>query len=202
MHLIENEDEIYDKLQAQCLKMFEADEKLTVIDMAITLMDNEEVPMHYPFHHFIVPAVLLTATKKAQQAARDELCISLTEALKRSKYVLGGFCGSHGACGAAIGMGIYMSIATDNTPMSTRTWSWVNQATGVCLQEISKIPGPRCCKRTVFIVLKTAITFVKEKLNIDLPMQEQIICKYYERNAECKRVLCSFYQADSEGEKE
>ncbi len=189
----EGEAEVYRSLLSQCLEMFAAQEEISVLDLAVRLMDNEKVPMHSPYHHFIVPAVLLTASMKAERATQAGLRVSLEEALKRSKIVVGGSCGTYGACGAAVGMGIYMSIFTDTTPMSVETWSWANEATGLCLQEIAKIPGPRCCKRVVFITLRSAVPFIKDKMGLSLPPVGQIWCKYHPRNKECKQELCPFY---------
>ncbi len=193
MDPINNEAEVYEKLLSQSLQMYDSHEELSVIDMAIRLMDNPEVPMHCPFHHFIVPAVLLTASAKTSGIPSTKLDVDLHEALKRSKLVIGGSCGIYGSCGAGGGMGIFMSIFTDTTPMSVETWSWANKATGLCLQEISKIEGPRCCKRVVFITLTTAVPYIKEKLNISLSPIDQIQCKYYQRNNDCKKQLCPFY---------
>lgn len=193
MDPINNEGEVYENLLMQSLRMYDSKEDLSVVDMAIRLMDNPNVPMHYPFHHFIVPAILLTACAKASAIPAAKLDANLHEALKRSKFVLGGSCGNYGACGAAVGMGIFMSVFTDTSPLSVESWSWANQATGLCLQEIAKIDGPRCCKRVVFITLKTAVPYIKEKLNISLTPMDEILCKYHQRNAECKKKLCPFY---------
>jgi len=186
----------YPSLINQCLEMFRSDEEFTVLDIAVALMDNELVPMHYPYHHFIVPAALLTACHKANQSSEAQLQESLNTALDRAKIVIGGYCGSHGACGAGIGMGVFMSVYTGNTPMSVESWSWANEATGLCLQEIAAVPGPRCCKRVTFITLKTAVPLVRERLGIPLAEIGEIECKYYERNKECKKKSCPFYPAE------
>ena len=62
-------------------------------------MDLEGLPMHCPPHHFMVPAVLLTACALQEGKTREELEKLLTEADKRAKKVLGGFCGNYGNCG-------------------------------------------------------------------------------------------------------
>lgn len=201
MELVKNEDEVYFGFVSDCLEMFAADGEMTVVDMAERLMDHENVPMHSPFHHFIVPAVLLTASMKAIKASQDDLQSSLNEALKRSRIVPGGSCGFFGACGAAVGMGIFTSVFTETTPMSVKTWSWGNEATGRCLQEIAKISGPRCCKRVTFITLKTAVPFIQEKMNISLPAVDQIQCKYSSLNQECKKKACPFYGCEDQQEK-
>ena len=155
---VRNDEIIYDKLLEQCLDIFRKKEiKNDVYNILITLMDNEDVPMHYPYHHFIVPASLLTASCMIQDNDEEELNAMLKIACERAKTVLGGYCGSHGACGAGIGAGIFMSVYTDTTPMSVESWQWTNEITGICLQAISKKQGPRCYKRTVFLSVKAAI---------------------------------------------
>lgn len=196
MNLSINENEVYDILLAKCLEMYISKESLNVFDMATKLMDYEGIPMHHPFHHFIVPAVLLTACFKAQKKPYSELLESLDEAMVRSRNILGGFCGNYGNCGAAVGTGIFMSIITDTSPLSEMTWAWANETTGICLVEISKIPGPRCCKRTVFIALKNALQIIKNKLQIELPFKNEIICRYHKHNAQCKKELCPFYKSE------
>jgi hypothetical protein len=195
MKLMENEYEVYDLLLQDCMNLFNSAESPDVIEMAMRLMDRPCVPMHYPFHHFIVPAVLLTACMKVEGRQPQELEAALHEALKRSQNVLGGFCGLYGACGAAIGVGIFYSVFTDTTPMSVKSWAWCNAATAKCLEEISSVEGPRCCKRVVFMALKTALPDIKKNLNISLPEHGPIVCQYSERNKECKRTQCPFYHS-------
>ncbi len=64
--------------------------------------------MHGPEHHFLVPAVLL-ASYYDKPAFSEERASKIKEARRRAKAVLGGFCDSHGNCGAAVGVGIYPS---------------------------------------------------------------------------------------------
>lgn len=75
------------------------------IKMAEELMTHPSIKMHGPEHHFLVPAVLLTAyLNKTNDTNRLEKL--LNEGAKRAKNILGGFCGFYGACGAAVGTGI------------------------------------------------------------------------------------------------
>lgn len=194
-HAINLKDEIFEEIQAVCLKEYEK-ETIELSSLAMRLMDIEGIPMHYPYHHYIVPAVLLTAACKKTNRDREELDEMLDIAMARAKNVLGGFCGNYGACGSGIGTGIFMSVFTDTSPMSEKTWQWANEITGVSLQEIAKIPGPRCCKRTGYLAFQAAVPYVKEKLGIELDLDGQIKCKYHERNKECKKALCPFYPQD------
>jgi len=64
-------------------------------------MKNPKIKMHGPEHHFLVPAVLLSAyyNKKKDSRKKED---KIKEARKRAEKILGGFCGSHGICGAAM----------------------------------------------------------------------------------------------------
>ena len=53
-------DEIFGAIKEKCLTLFD-EKKTDLYEMAAELMDIREIPMHYPYHHYIVPAVLLTA---------------------------------------------------------------------------------------------------------------------------------------------
>ena len=61
---------------------------------------------------------------------------------------------------------------------------------------MSKIGGPRCCKRNAFISLSTAVDFVKEKYNIDIEKSE-IICNYNHLNKQCLGKKCPFFKEKS-----
>lgn len=63
---------VYGRLIFACRALYTSAEPESVAEMAMRLMDIEGVPMHAPYHHFIVPAVLLTANLKAKDASRDE----------------------------------------------------------------------------------------------------------------------------------
>lgn len=191
-HQIVLKEEVFEAIKNEAIEAFnEGNTELSSI--AMRMMDVEGVPMHYPYHHFIIPATLLTAACKATGKSVEDLKDMLDTAEGRAKNVLGGFCGDYGACGAGVGTGIFMSVYTGASPMTQDNWSWCNEITGISLQKISSIPGPRCCKRTGFLALKTAVPYISEKLGIELKIDEEVKCKYYEKNTECKKSLCPFF---------
>jgi hypothetical protein len=80
-------------------------------------MRAPSVNMHGPEHHVIVGAALITAYRNAGGAAEPlEKLLGTVE--KRGNKVPGGTCGFWGACGAALGAGIFLSAATGSTPLS------------------------------------------------------------------------------------
>jgi len=86
------------------------------IELAIALMRHPGVRMHGPEHHFLVPAVLLCAYYNPVE--RYSMRKKIRQARIRAEKIMGGFCGSHGDCGAAVGTGIFISLITEATPLS------------------------------------------------------------------------------------
>jgi hypothetical protein len=162
------------------------------VGLAISLMKSPSVKMHGPEHHFLVPAVLLSAHYNRHGNA-EEKAKKIRVARQRAEHVLGGFCGFYGACGAAVGTGIFVSLITDSTPLSTGSWGLANRMTAESLRRIGAIGGPRCCKRDSFIALKTAGEFLKSELKTDLAVPDKIACAFSELNRECLLKDCPFH---------
>jgi hypothetical protein len=149
--------------------------------------------MHGPEHHFLVPAVLLTAyynMKNEPVKKKEKLLI----AEKRAENVLGGFCGFYGCCGAAVGTGIFMSLITDATPLSKEEWQISNLLTANVLLSISYAGGPRCCKRDTFIALLETIRYLHDNFSMSLGNNESIKCEFNNLNKECLKNNCFFYK--------
>ena len=159
--------------------------------MAVSLMRNRVIKMHGPEHHFLVPAVLI-ACYYNHLGEDDKKRASLVMARKRAELVPGGYCGTHGACGAALGAGIFASVISGATPLSEKEWSFSNRITGKSLMAIASKGGPRCCKRDSFIVIGIALEFLQEEFNVELPKSE-VHCEFFERNRQCLFENCSFY---------
>ena len=113
--------------------------------------------------------------------------------------VPGGFCGSHGTCGAAIGTGIFVSLITGSTPLKKQEWSLANQMTARSLMTIARHGGPRCCKRDSWLAIRTAVTFLSERFGITLPVPETVRCEFGDINRECLREACPFHAGYATG---
>lgn len=183
----------YAAFTEKCLRFYKEKDSRTVWEWAMECMDLEGLPMHCPPHHYLIPAVLLTACAAADGRPEEELAAMLAEAQKRAKKVLGGFCGYYGSCGAGVGVGIFLSVYTGTTPLSGETWQWVNEATGRSLLKIASMEGPRCCKRNSFLALEEAAAIIRENLKIELAKPERVVCHYSENNKECKKEKCPYY---------
>lgn len=195
-HEIVLKEEVFEALKQHCLEVHAAHRQMNVDELLMELMDNPDVPIHYPYHHFIMPAALLTLAAVEKDLPAEELGEMLETAKGRAKNVLAGFCGNYGACGAGVGAGIFLSIFTDTSPMSESSWQWVNELTGLCLQKLAGVPGPRCCKRTSFLSIQESVPYINEKLGLHLAFSSDIVCRYYERNQECKKEACPFYHPE------
>lgn len=179
-------ENVRDAIEKHCLTSTSEDP----IWLAEELMAIPKVKMHGPEHHFIVPAALLTAYYNHKNQS-DEKAKKLNLAKKRSKNILSGFCGFYGTCGAAVGTGIFMSLISDATPVTSNSWKDCNRMTGQSLLKIAEFNGPRCCKRDSFISIEQAVDFLKEEMGTILPVK-QAFCSYSEINHECLGEACKY----------
>jgi hypothetical protein len=163
------------------------------VELAVILMKSPSVKMHGPEHHFLVPAVLLSAFHNAS-GNPEEKETTIRKARERAENVLGGFCGFYGNCGAAVGTGIFVSVMTGATPLSQNEWRQANLMTARSLTAIAESGGPRCCKRDSFLAILEALQFTKEEFGVQMGNgSAKVICGFYPMNKECKKNSCAFY---------
>ena len=160
------------------------------IEILEKMMSMNFCHMHGPEHHVMVGASLLAAYKNA--GGEIDLTSALSEMQVRGKQVPGGACGFWGACGAGISTGMYMSIITKSTPLAKEAWGLSNQMTGLSLSAIGKNGGPRCCKRDSYLAIIEAVGFTKEKLNVEMKLDE-IKCSRSKLNNQCIEERCPFH---------
>ncbi|MDR0858364.1 MAG: DUF5714 domain-containing protein [Oscillospiraceae bacterium] len=173
-------------IRAVCLEAA-GDEPYAV---ALAVMRSPAVHMHGPEHHIIVGSALAAAYCRAA-GQTEKLAGYLNVIEKRGKKVPGGTCGFWGACGAALGAGIFLSAVTETTPLDAETHGLCNRLTARCLMTIGEIGGPRCCKRNTGLAISEAAVFVREHLGVSMS-KPQIICEFSERNKECIGTKCPF----------
>lgn len=161
------------------------------LKLADSLMKHPAIKMHGPEHHFLVPAVLVTTyySVRGEGSKTEKLAI----ARKRSEDVKGGFCGTHGACGAAMGAGIACSVLSGATPLAKEGWRLSNLMTAACLTAIGEAGGPRCCKRDTYLALQVGRDFLNDHLNANLPAGNQPVCTFAASNKECIETDCPFF---------
>ena len=195
-------EEVFERLKDECVKALKTRSVSRADEMINILMDTEGVIIHCPYHHFIVPAVLLTMAALEKYKKEDELRAWLDLAEARAKDVPGGVCGNMGNCGSSVGAGIFMSVYTNASPLSVQNWQWANELTGHCLLRIASYGGPRCCKRTCYLALMEAIPFINDKLGLNLKFNDAITCKYSAQNNECLKYNCPFFEKHLRNSKE
>ena len=161
------------------------------VDIADEIMASSFVHMHGPEHHFIVGASLLCAFCNTYGEVALEN--ALNAVISRGKKVPGGFCGMAGCCGAAVSAGIFLSVILKATPMSKEEWALSNRMTSRCLEAVSRLGGPRCCKRDSYTTILAAAEFLREELGKPLGVSDEILCSHFGGNAECLKVECPYF---------
>ena len=71
-HNIVLKEEVYQLITEKCLQFYREGRR-DIFGMQQEVMDLPEIPMHYPYHHYIVPAVLLTAADVYKGKTEDVL---------------------------------------------------------------------------------------------------------------------------------
>ncbi len=167
------------------------------VALAVAAMRHPKVKMHGPEHHFLAPAALVAAWCNVRGEAHRKEAL-LAEVRRRSEPVCGGFCGFQGACGAAVGTGIFVSLVTGATPLSTSARGQSMRVTSEALQVLAGLDAPRCCKRDTFLSLLSAARFARAHLGVELPARGPT-CEFHTRNRECLGARCPFYPKRAKG---
>ena len=188
-----HQKDVCDLIEEYCVNS----KMLNPIELVNEIMRNKSIAMHGPEHHFLVPAVLLACyynNKEQRQRNKKE---KIAIAKKRAREIPSNSCGYLGACGAAIGSGIFMSIITESTPYSEERWTKANELTGKTLVELSKVTGPRCCKRAVFTAIDESERFLQKSLNLTIMgTNDVIICEHSKNNNQCIGKKCTYNRAN------
>jgi len=166
------------------------DTPLTLLEL---VMHHPRVPMHGPEHHAMVPAVLVAA---AHHAGHEVAEGTLEKAIRRGSDVPGGWCGSHGSCGAGIGVGIAVSLLTGATPLTGAPRGLAGEATAFVLGRLAD-GYPRCCKRASRTAVIAGVEFIRERLGIPLNQGGPVACHDAARNRECVLRQCPYYASDA-----
>lgn len=169
-------------------------ESTNPLEISMWLMEDYHVFLHGPEHHYLIPAALITAycNKYEDKSTKKNRLLTAKE---RSSTVPGGFCGFYGACGSGIGCGIFASVITESTPLTTDSWGFANRMTGFVLYALGEIGGPRCCKRNGWYSIIKACEFLENETGKRLfdYKNAKPICIYKNKNTECLRLNCPFF---------
>jgi hypothetical protein len=169
------------------------------IEMADTLMDLSDMPMISAVHHPMIAGVLVAAYRNATGLVSDE---DVKEAIKRGAKVPAGFCAMYGTDGAAIATGIALSVIlkTNHLAEKDKERSLTHTMTAKALAAIADNQGARCCKRSTWDVLKAAIQYFNDVLNVQLNSPVvKIQCKYAGRYKNCNNEICPYFLTGDKG---
>ena len=183
-------DSCHSKAAIEVLKNVLARSKSTnPAEILERVMAYPSVPMHGPEHHVIVPAVIIAAVRNAGYLVPEG---AIDKALERASKVPGGWCGLYGDCGAAVGIGIAVSVLTNATPLTGKERGLALGATALALSKLLD-DQPRCCKRSSRIAVEAAVNYLEDKLGIKLGQSKLIPCAYTIRNQQCAKGECPYY---------
>ncbi|MEA4900868.1 DUF5714 domain-containing protein [Desulfitobacterium sp.] len=186
-------DECHRADSSQIIKaVLEGSSSTNPIELAREIMAAPVFQMHGPEHHLMIPMVLLTTLKNLGMNITET---QMQNAWIRAKQVPGGSCGSWGACGAAIGTGIALSIVRGLTSLSKEIWGQTNRDTGEVLQSVGAYGGPRCCKRSTYSSLLKAMEILERSDVVHFPEEaHQVpVCKDFWRNKQCIQAECPYF---------
>lgn len=168
-----------------CLHSRESD----AVALMQAIRSHPRFRIHGPEHHSLVPAVILTALRNGGNAITDE---QITTAIQRGQTIAGGACAFLGACGAAIGVGIAMSVLLGANPYDGNKRQAVQRATQKILGDIAFYNAPRCCQRDSWLALQGASRLLEE-MGKTLPVNRPIACEQYPENKECIHEQCPLW---------
>jgi hypothetical protein len=183
-------DKCHSKAALEVLKEVLATTKSTdPAEIIEQVMAHPSVPMHGPEHHAIVPAAIITAVRNAGYSVPEG---AIDKAIERASKVPGGWCGLYGDCGAAVGVGIAVSVLTNATPLTGKERSLALGATSFALSQMLD-SQPRCCKRASRVAVKAGAEYLEDKLNIKLKKSQRTSCAYTVRSQQCAKTECPYY---------
>lgn len=148
------------------------------------------LPVHGGWHHFLVPGILLAALRNSGNMVTDD---HIREGLHRGAMSPGGGCGFHGVCGAAVGLGILISVLGGANPLTDETRSTSMRISAKAIGRVESLGGPRCCALSTYTVINLG---VKELRNRGYKLPEPRMagrCPYHEINDECHHEACPYY---------
>ncbi|HNQ60196.1 MAG TPA: DUF5714 domain-containing protein [Bacteroidales bacterium] len=161
-------------------------------EIDLQAFDHLGIPVHGPQHHFLISMALTVAYLNSihHNYKKEE---HLKEKRERSERIPGGFCWTYDTCGAAIIVGMFISVIIRAQWFSEKEWQLSNMAITRTLKSIAKVRRPRCCKRVTFISSRNAQNFLEKLLQGKLSVHVYIVCHPHDLNKECFQNRCMFH---------
>jgi hypothetical protein len=162
-----------------------------MIQLFMRIRRHPSMPANGPEHHALVPGIILSTYRNRG----GDIPISTIETgISRGSSVAGGYCAFMGVCGAAVGVGIALSLILEANPLTPERRQIVQSATQSVLSEISSLKAARCCQRDSWIALTKAVTLSKRYLPVSLEADFPMNCEQQYRNKECMGIDCPLYR--------
>ena len=147
--------------------------------------------IHGPEHHILDGACILAAYRNA--GGPLDLDAALDRLMAEGLRMPGAMCGLWGICGAITSIGAALAIIDGTGPLSTDgTWGDHMAFTASAIGELSRINGPRCCKRDAMIAFKNGIDYFNAHYPVHLEWAAPS-CHYSSQNAQCIHERCPFF---------
>ena len=180
-------NEKYDLIAAEVVKS----KSRNPIEIIKSVMHKDYVNIHGPEHHFLDGAAFLTAYKNA--GGKLDLDKALCALKERTIKMPGAMCGQWGVCGSVTSIGAALSVIHGTGPLSGDGFYKDHMKfTSACLDKMSEIGGPRCCKRNAFLSVGMAIKFVEEHYGIKME-SDAVTCEFTDWNKQCIKERCPFF---------
>lgn len=151
---------------------------------------SETLPFHGPWHHGIVPAVIITALRNNGYDFTEN---DIKEAFTRGLKIPAGGCGFCGTCGGGSGLGIAVSIIKRANPFHDEGRSAAFKAAQEANERIGKLGGPRCCRLSAYTAIDQALKLLNN-MEYELPRSKAIgRCEVWELNDSCHKERCPYF---------
>lgn len=162
------------------------------LEIVRDIMKKDYMNIHGPEHHFLDGAAFLAAYKNSGGDINVEE--ALNNLKERSVKMPGAMCGYWGICGSVASLGAALSIIHNTGPLSNDIYySEHMEYISKVINKMSKIGGPRCCKRNAYLSIINAVVFVKEKYDIKMEIDNKT-CEFSDLNKQCIKEKCPFYK--------
>jgi len=156
------------------------------------IIDLAKLPMLGCEHTWVVSGALMISIKNAGFDIDDK---DVLEAINRTrKQSIGGYCGLSGICGISVSIGTVFSVLLGaGCPKDTETRTTMKVVAKV-VDAIADQTGPCCCKNFSYTALEIACEELKEKLNIVLDSNNDIICDNSNEHPHgCIKERCNYF---------
>ncbi len=156
------------------------------------IRSHPAIPMHGPEHHAMIPGIILACYRNSGGDIKEEVILT---GIRRGADIPGGVCGFWGACGAAVGAGIAVSIILAATPLTPSARQAAQSFSARILAVIAQYRGGRCCQRETWLALTETARLSEEMLAVPMVAKGSLHCEQYLRNKECIRRQCPLWES-------